>query len=150
MRLLSTVAFWFFLAFAVQAFVIVWLFVVTGDRRRDAALHRGEVIADARAKVNSCLTSRPQLAKINGFVVAVAAFHEAAYENAEALLHATPRDSPSYKLRVRNAERIRATVAPVRDTHFHVPTVAECLALGQTRFGKVAPTVPVTSTKVHP
>jgi hypothetical protein len=143
LSVLSSLGFWLLIAFAILAFVIVWLFVVSGARRRDAALHRGEVIADARSKVNQCLLSRPELQKIDNFVSAVLLFHQASYENAEAVLAATPKDDPTYAARKANAARIKKTISPVAAIHFQVPTKKQCLALGATRYGLVKPTVPI-------
>lgn len=146
LEVLSSFGTWLVIAYVALAVVVVWLFVVSGDRRRDEALHRGEVIADARAKVNSCLTSRPALTKINRFASAVLDFHLAAYENALAIAKATPKTDPTYRTRLRNAERIGATIPPVRAIRFHVPTRAECLKLGETRYGRVGPSVPPPNT----
>lgn len=143
LRILSNVGFWVLIAFAILAFVIVWLFVVSGARRRDAALHRGEVTADARAKVNGCLTGRPELVRVDRFVDAVYDFHVASYQNALDLLKATPKDDPTYETRKKNAARIGRTIPPIAAIHFPVPTVKQCLALGVTRYGTVKPTVPI-------
>ncbi len=143
LRILSSVGFWVALAFAIQGFVIVWLFVVTGDRRRDAALHRGEVIADARSKVNQCIVSRPALVKINRFLQGEIDFHDASLKNARDVLALTAKDDPSYAARKRIVARIIIATRPVKAIRFPIPTIPQCLALGTTRYGVVPPTVPL-------
>lgn len=141
---LSSLGFWLLVAF-VGAGVALTLSVSSHNdavtARQNAAIARqianGERIArlaaDAaalKAKREACIAAIPQLRKIAAFVTAVKAFHAAAAANAHRLLLATPRTSPVYELRLKNYRTLDSTVPPVAAVHFHVPTVAECNAIG--------------------
>lgn len=141
-EILRSLGFWVVLAYFLLAAVVVVLYFVNGARRRDEALHRGEVVAAARARVQQCLSSIPIGEKVNAFVHAVRVFHEASVANAQATLDETPKSDPHYATRKMNLSRLESTVPPVRQLTFHVPTKEECLALGDTVYGRVAPTVP--------
>lgn len=147
---LSTTAFWIILAYLGLVALTLILYFVNGARARDAALRRDDhqrelavrraaTIGAARNAVDSCLNARPILIKTNGFVHAVLAFHEVAIENAQATLAATPLNDPTRPQKRANVKRLLATVPPIKRTHFHVPTVAECLARGDTVYGRVKP-----------
>lgn len=141
--MLSSIAFWLVLAYFGLAAVVVGLYFVERQtarasanvakqaaiRQAEASAHRREAAAAAQARVNQCLASRAELARINRFVHAVKDTHQVLTENSLALLRATPKTDPQYMIRLRNYRRIAATIPTITAVHFDVPTVPYCHSL---------------------
>lgn len=124
----------------VAYFLLVWVSVATlvdythasraiTRTQRLVIEHNLETTSAHRARVAQCLSQIPLSMQIDNFLDGVREFHVIVSDNNRALLNATPKSSPLYKIRYRNWQRLKATIPEVSSVRFPIPTKRFCRAL---------------------
>lgn len=138
LRVIDGWKFWMVVAYLALAALSIFLYAnarTSSDALartvRDETVHQAERQAARNAAVARCLSSRPALRKINGFVAAVRQLHEVIDENSRTVLQATPRSDPTYQARRRAYVRVHETLPAIETLRFPVPTEAECRLRGR-------------------
>lgn len=87
--------------------------------------------AARQSAIANCLTNRPLAQKFSRHVEGVNDLARVLVENSAHVLAATPKDDPQYMVRKTNLSRLIFARKKVEALpNIHVPTVAECRALG--------------------
>jgi hypothetical protein len=127
--------FWVGIAYFGLVVTVVWLFFlnqkqshVSAKQARDEAVRIAESDAAAKSQRAQCVASIPTLTKINSFVHGVQTLHSVLAQNSKAVLDATPKDDPDYRVRKANWLRVKGTLTAVSGIHFPVPTKKQCLS----------------------
>jgi hypothetical protein len=135
-RRMDTWAFWVGIAYFGLALVVLSLFFVNQKTSRnirrtaaDEAAHTAEIVANARTRYTSCISSIPELAKINRFIHGVQDLHRAQEDAAKAILDNTGPADPLYRIRVKNYWRFKHAADAVAGVNFRVPTRETCRQL---------------------
>lgn len=133
---LSDWKFWMGVAY----FMLVWVSVATlvdythashaiSKTQRLVIEHNAEQAAARQARVQQCFAQIPLSEQIDKFLDGVREFHVIVTNNNKALADATPKDSPLYTIRLRNYQRLKATIPQVSSVRFPVPTKPYCRRL---------------------
>lgn len=129
---------WYLLWLAIS---VAWLgvvvvatlgYAINARTLRDEAIRTAEANSAREAAVARCMASRPQLLAISRHVDGVNDLATILVKNSAALVDATPKWNPDYKVRLRNLRRIvRAREKVKAISSFPVPTKAECQDRGR-------------------
>lgn len=128
--------FWMGVAYFGLVLVIVALWVDWARTNADVARtsrvvaeRHADIVANADAQYQQCLSSIPTFRHVNRFVSGVELVEQALLTNAKAAHVATPPGSALYVAQAKNIVRLREAIEAARQVAFHVPVAGECRAL---------------------
>lgn len=128
--------FWFTVLAVAIAGLVLWGIVNTAEisstqarQARDDAVKAAQIQAQAQSTYTSCVSARPELAKISRFVRGVNDLAGVLVANAQAIINATPSGDPERDTRIGNFGRIYRAASKIGAIRsLPVPTLADCQA----------------------